>query len=72
MKKVYGILAAQLSFTMALSALIMFVPAIQSAIIMSSFLLPFIALGTIGCVFALEFKKQEYPTNFILLGVFVS
>ncbi|XP_064405587.1 protein lifeguard 4-like [Halichondria panicea] len=70
LRKVYGILTAQLLLTVLVCAVCMFVPAlkdvVQSSVVLSIGLL----IGTLVVLVALIIKKNEAPTNFILLFVF--
>lgn len=70
LRKVYGILSVQLALTTLISVSIMFMPTLQSFIIYNSWFLIVNLLANIGVLFALLYKRNEYPTNFYLLGAF--
>lgn len=70
LRKVYGILSVQLGLTTILSSAIMGLPAIQSFIITNPWLLIVNFLANIITMFALLYKRSEYPANFYLLGAF--
>jgi len=70
LRKVYGILAVQLAMTTFISGSIMFMPALQGFIIENSWLLFANLFGNIIVMIALMYKRNEYPTNFYLLGGF--
>lgn len=70
-RKVYGILAAQLALTVIICAAFMFVPFLRTAAIAGAGLLMILAvIGTFGSLFALIAKKDSYPLNLQLLAVF--
>lgn len=70
-RKVYGILAAQLALTVAVCAAFMFVPVLRNAALSGAGVLMIIAVvGTFGSLFALIAKKDSYPLNMQLLAVF--
>jgi len=70
LRKVYGILSVQLAMTTLISVSIMFMPAVQSFFIYNSWFLIVNLLANIGVLFALLYKRNEYPTNFYLLSAF--
>jgi len=70
LRKVYGILSVQLGLTTVISSAIMFMPAIQSFIIANPWILLVNFLANLVTIFALLYKRNEYPTNFYLLGAF--
>mmetsp|Transcript_1658 Transcript_1658/g.3173 ORF Transcript_1658/g.3173 Transcript_1658/m.3173 type:complete len:241 (-) Transcript_1658:511-1233(-) len=69
-RKVYGILSAQLLLTVGIASLIMFVPAVHMVATSSpgmfyaALFLPLILLLVLMCV------RESYPTNFIVLFLF--
>lgn len=70
-RKVYGILAAQLSLTVVLCALFMFVPPLRRLALSASVPLTIVAtVGTFATLFALIAKKDSYPLNLQLLAAF--
>lgn len=70
-RKVYGILAAQLALTTAVCAMFMFIPPLRSFALASAGVLTVVGfIGTLGTLFALVFKKDEYPLNMNLLAAF--
>lgn len=70
-RKVYGILAAQLSLTVVICAAFMFVPPLRSFALASAGLITVVsAIGTFGTLIALMAKKDSYPTNLHLLAGF--
>lgn len=70
-RKVYGILAAQLALTCFISALFMFVPTLRSIAISSAGALLLVStIGTFGTLFALIANKDSYPLNLQLLAGF--
>jgi len=73
MRKVYGILAAQLAFTTVVSVLMMAAwPSVQMFMLNNSWLFIANLVLTLGVTVALMWKeaRTSYPTNFILLGAF--
>lgn len=70
LRKVYGILSAQLLLTTIVAALFALVGSIQNFLHSNEWILVVFAVASIGLIFALAFKSKEYPTNFILLAAF--
>ncbi|BFZ08765.1 hypothetical protein BsWGS_11804 [Bradybaena similaris] len=70
MRKVFGILAAQLLVTTVMAALFMVSEPVQEFVQGSHWMLTLSLFGTIGVLFALMWKRHETPTNYILLGIF--
>lgn len=70
LRKVYGILSIQLAMTTLVSAFIMFSPGIQLFMIRNSWLMIVNLLANVVVTFPLISKRQEYPTNFYLMGAF--
>lgn len=70
LRKVYGILSIQLALTTLVSVVIMLTPSIHGYLFRNSWILIFNFLANIVSIFALMFKRNEYPTNFYLLGAF--
>ena len=70
-RKVYGILAAQLALTVVVCAAMMFVPPLRDAAVRAAGLVMIVAaVGTFGSLFALIANKDSYPLNMRLLAVF--
>jgi len=70
LKKVYGILSIQLLSTFLIGSTIASSDSLSRSVLSSPWLSILSALGAIGISIALCFKRKEYPTNFILLGIF--
>lgn len=70
LKKVYGILAVQLSFTTLFCAILNISPHLFGSFLFNGFLLNLCGFGSIGLIIGLHFKRKEHPTNLILLGLF--
>lgn len=70
-RKVYGILTAQLALTTAICALFMYVTPLRNAIIAAGGILQIILMvASIATIFALMASKDSYPANMYLLGAF--
>lgn len=70
-RKVYGILAAQLALTTVICAMFMFVPPLRHFAVTASGLLFIVSMvGTLGTLFALIAKKDSHPLNMQLLAGF--
>lgn len=70
LRKVYGILTAQLLVTTLVSAIFMMNDSIQQFVQNNSWMMMVSLIGTLASLFALMWKRQETPTNYILLAVF--
>ncbi|KAK3769647.1 hypothetical protein RRG08_004899 [Elysia crispata] len=70
MRKVYGILSAQLLVTTLVAAVFMTHEGIQEYVQQNHWMMTMSLFGTLGVLFALMWKRHETPTNYILLGVF--
>ncbi|XP_005093726.1 protein lifeguard 4 [Aplysia californica] len=70
MRKVYGILVTQLIVTTMVAALFMASESVQQFVQENHWMMTLSFVGTFGSLFALMWKRQETPTNYILLGVF--
>lgn len=70
MRKVYGILTAQLVLTTLVCILFMASETLQTFVQTNHWMLTLCFIATFGSLFALMAKRQETPTNYILLGVF--
>ncbi|CAG5130752.1 unnamed protein product [Candidula unifasciata] len=70
MRKVFGILTAQILVTTIMAALFMVSEPVQEFVQGSHWMLTLSLFGTIGVLFALMWKRHETPTNYILLGIF--
>lgn len=71
LRKVYGILSAQLLLTALVSVAIMFSPSIQRFLFTNFWFVLVVLLGNVATTFGLLYKRNEFPTNFYLLGAFV-
>ncbi|CAN8069339.1 unnamed protein product [Agarophyton chilense] len=70
-RKVYGILAAQLALTVLICAAFMYIkPLRMLAVNANGFLLIVSMIGTFGSLFALLAYKDSHPTNLQLLAAF--
>jgi len=70
MKKVYGLLAVQLTITTIIGAVFMFTPGVKEFVQSKPmFLFPAFFLS-IGLLIALHIKRKESPINLILLAAF--
>lgn len=71
LRKVYTILAFQLLITSAISGLFMFIAPLRHFVLAASGVLLIVSMiATFGSLFALMAKKDSYPLNMHLLGVF--
>ncbi|CAF1050519.1 unnamed protein product [Brachionus calyciflorus] len=70
LKKVYGILSIQLAFTTVMSAIIMMSPSVQIFIFRNQWILWLSLIGNLATSFGIMYKRNEYPTNFYILGAF--
>ncbi|XP_059167903.1 protein lifeguard 4-like [Physella acuta] len=70
MRKVFGILTAQLFVTTLMSAVFMLSEPVQEYVQTNHWMLTVSIFGTFGVLLALMWKRQETPTNYILLGIF--
>lgn len=70
LKKVYGLLAAQLSFTTFVCASTFLLPSLLDTFLFGELFTYLSIFGSIGLAFGLHFKRKEYPLNMILLGLF--
>lgn len=70
LRKVYTILSVQLALTTVISVFIMLMPAMLEFVIRNQWVLLVNGLAGMFCAFALISKRNEYPTNFYLLGAF--
>jgi len=76
-KKVYALLAAQLLYTAAICALMMFVPAIRVGVLSFAMNYPNVLqicllVGLLGSIFWVQAVKNRYPQNMIACTVFVT
>merc|ERR1711993_19953 len=69
-RKVYGILSAQLLLTTVTAAIFMFTESIRNFVHQSPGMLLFGTLMSLVLIVALMVKRKETPTNFYLLGAF--
>jgi len=70
MRKVYGILTAQLIMTTAVSALFMASESLQELVQHNQWMMTISFIGTFASLMALMWKRQETPINYILLAIF--
>lgn len=70
LRKVYGILSVQLAMTTLVSGFIMLTPSIQLFMVRNSWIMMINILANVVLTFPLIAKRQEYPTNFYLMGAF--
>jgi len=70
MKKVYGLLAVQLSITTLIGAVMLFTPGVKELVQGNSWVLFPAFILSIGLLIALQVKRKETPTNLILLAAF--
>lgn len=67
-RRVYGILAAQLLLTSIICALFMFISPLRQIAVGNAGMLTVVSfIGTLACLFALIAKKDSYPLNMQLL-----
>ena len=69
-RKVYGILAAQLAFTTLVGMVMMYSTGLRDFVKENNWLLMVNLLGTFVVLIALMVKRTEYPYNYYLLGLF--
>lgn len=70
LRKVYGILSAQLLFTVLVCGVCMLVTPVKDFVQTHDVLVFLAMISTFVVLFALIFKRHESPTNFYLLGIF--
>lgn len=70
LRKVYGILSAQLLLTTLVSIVFMTFEPVADFVKSSQWLLMFTVFSSFGLLIALMFKSKEVPTNYILLTLF--
>lgn len=70
LRKVYGILSAQILLTTLTSALFMSSQTIIDFVQQSQWMLLVALIGSLGLIFALMVYRHQTPTNYILLGLF--
>ncbi|KAK0051879.1 protein lifeguard 4 [Biomphalaria pfeifferi] len=70
MRKVYGILTAQLVVTTLMSGVFMLSDTLQDFVQTNHWMLTISIFATFGILLALMWKRHETPTNYILLGLF--
>lgn len=70
LRKVYGILSVQLLATTLVAAVCLFNEPVQQFVQHNSWMMMVSLIGTFASLFALMWKRQETPTNYILLAVF--
>lgn len=71
-RKVYSILSVQLLLTTLVSVAVMFTPSLQYFLFSNMWMVFGVLIANVATTFALLYKRNEYPTNFYLMGVFVS
>ncbi|XP_013418294.1 protein lifeguard 4 isoform X6 [Lingula anatina] len=70
LRKVYGILAAQLVLTTLTGALFISVDSVKGFVRENNWMVLVAIISTFVLLFALMWKRQETPANYILLGLF--
>jgi hypothetical protein len=70
MRKVYGLLAVQLTITTIIGAVLLFTPGVKEAVQGNSWMLFPAFLLSMGLLVALHVKRKETPINLILLAAF--
>jgi len=70
LKKVYGILTAQVLLTVIVCAVFMTNETAKQCIQSNQWLVMISAIATFGVLFGLHMNRNNYPTNFILLASF--
>lgn len=70
LRKVYGILSAQLLATTVVASLFMFHEPTMKFVQENNWMMLVSLVGTFASLFGLMWKRQETPTNYILLGIF--
>jgi len=70
MRKVYGLLAVQLTITTLIGAVLLFTPGVKEAVQANSWMLFPAFLLSMGLLVALHVKRKETPINLILLAAF--
>lgn len=70
LRKVFGLVAAQLLATALLSAAVVFVAPLRAFAVASPFTLLFSAISSFGFLFACHVNKDVHPKNLYLLGGF--
>lgn len=69
-RKVYGILAVQLAFTTLVAFVITYFESVSGFIKANNWLLIVNIFAVLIIMFALMMKKNDYPANYYLLGIF--
>ncbi|XP_076468612.1 protein lifeguard 4-like [Babylonia areolata] len=70
LRKVYGILSVQLLVTTLMATVFLLNESIQGFVQSNSWMMLLSFIGALASLFALMWKRQETPTNYILLAVF--
>merc|ERR1719320_2236687 len=70
MRKVYGLLAVQLTITTMIGAVCLFTPGVKELVQGNSWVLFPAFFLSIGLLIALQIKRKETPINLILLAAF--
>ena len=70
MRKVYGLLAVQLTITTLIGAVCLFTPGVKELVQGNSWVLLPAFILSIGLLIALQIKRKETPINLILLAAF--
>lgn len=72
-RKVYGILAAQLALTCLISAAFMYIIPLRNFVLATQGLITIVSvIGTFGSLIALMAMKDNYPTNMRLMALFTA
>jgi len=70
LKKVFGILSAQLTISTIMCGLFMMSETVQTFVQGNSWMMMMSFVGSMALLFALHVKRNEVPMNYILLGLF--
>lgn len=70
LRKVYGILTTQLALTAVVGFIFMMHEGVKGFVQSNPWMIMLAFVGTLATLFPLMIKRQEYPTNYILLGLF--
>ncbi|KAI0213691.1 Protein lifeguard 4 [Lamellibrachia satsuma] len=70
LRKVYGIVSAQLLFTTFVGALFILCEPVKAFVQGSSMLFYASAIASLALIFAMNWKSKETPTNYVLLTLF--
>jgi len=71
MRKVYGLLSAQLSLTVIVAMVCTLSPTVRGILVrtqIGGWLNTLVYWPTVACLLGLRWKKDQYPANYVLLG----